>query len=69
MLHTGKAGIHGAYHFGKDGLYRQVRKLKEEVTEAETIKRCVERAMPPQNRERKNQKRKVYHCDPVGCVV
>lgn len=31
----------------KDSLYREVRKLKEEAAEVETVKRCVEQAIPP----------------------
>lgn len=31
----------------KDRLYREVRKLKEEVAEAETVKKCVEQAIQP----------------------
>ena len=31
----------------KDCLYREMRKLKEEVAEAETVKRCIEQAIPP----------------------
>lgn len=30
----------------KDSLYREVRKLKEEVAEAETVKRCIEQTIP-----------------------
>lgn len=40
----------------KDRLYLEVRKLKEEVAEAETIKRCIEQAIEPQ-KQRKEQTR------------
>ena len=40
----------------KDRLYREVRKLKGEVTEMETIKRCIEQANDPQE-QRKEQTR------------
>lgn len=30
----------------KDRLYQEMRKLKEEVAEAETVKRCIEQAIP-----------------------
>ena len=53
----------------KDRLYREMRSLREEVAEAETVKRCVEQAIPRQNRERRSQKHKIYHCDPFEGVV
>ena len=40
----------------KDRLYREVRKLKEEVAEAETVKRCVEQAMPPTEQRKEKSK-------------
>lgn len=40
----------------KDRLYREVRKLKEEVAEAETVKRCVEQAMPPTEQRKEKAK-------------
>ncbi len=40
----------------KDRLYLEVRKQKEEVAEAETIKRCIEQAIEPQE-QRKDQTR------------
>lgn len=30
-----------------DHLYREMRSLKEEVAETETVKRCIEQAIPP----------------------
>ena len=40
----------------KDRLYWEVRKLKEEVAEAETVKRCVEQAMPPTEQRKEKSK-------------
>lgn len=40
----------------KDRLYREVRKLKEEVAEAETVKRCVEQAIPPTEQRKEKSK-------------
>lgn len=40
----------------KDRLYREVRKLKEEVAEAETVKKCVEQAIPPTEQKKEKQK-------------
>ena len=40
----------------KDRLYREMRKLKEEVAEAETVKRCVEQAMPPTEQRKEKAK-------------
>jgi len=31
----------------KDRFYREVRKLREEVSEAEIVKRCIEQVIPP----------------------
>ena len=40
----------------KDRLYRGVRKLKEEVAEAETVKKCVEQAIPPTEQRKAKSK-------------
>ena len=40
----------------KDRLYREVRNLKEEVAEAETVKKCVEQAIPPTEQKKEKQK-------------
>jgi hypothetical protein len=40
----------------KDRLYREVRKLKEEVAEAETVKRCAEQAIPPTEQRKEKSK-------------
>ena len=40
----------------KDRLYREVRKLKEEIAEAETVKCCVEQAMPPTEQRKEKSK-------------
>lgn len=40
----------------KDRLYFEMRKLKEEVSEAETVKHCIEQAIPP-TEQRKEQSR------------
>ena len=40
----------------KDRLYLEVRKLKEEVAEAETVKKCVEQAIPPTEQKKEKQK-------------
>lgn len=53
----------------KDRLYREVRRLKEEVAKAETVKRCVEQIIPPTEQIKEKSKGEIYHCDPVGCVL
>lgn len=40
----------------KDHLYREMRKLKEEVSEAETIKCCAEQAIPPTEQRKEKSK-------------
>ena len=40
----------------KDRLYLEVRKLKEEVAEAETVKRYVEQTMPPTEQRKEKSK-------------
>jgi len=40
----------------KDRLYREMRSLKEEVAEAETVKRCVEQAIPPTEQRKERSK-------------
>ena len=40
----------------KDRLYREVRKLKEEVAEAEAVKRCAEQAIPPTEQRKEKSK-------------
>lgn len=40
----------------KDRLYREMRKLKDEVAEAETVKRCVEQAIPPTEQRKEKSK-------------
>ncbi len=45
----------------KDRLYREMRKLKEETAEAETVKRCIEtvltdRAIPPTEQRKEKSK-------------
>lgn len=40
----------------KDRLYREMRKLKEETAEAETVKRCVEQAIPPTEQRKERSK-------------
>ncbi len=40
----------------KDRLYREMRSLKEEVAEAETVKRCVEQAIPPTEQRKEKSK-------------
>lgn len=40
----------------KDRLYREVRKLKEEVSEAETVKKCVEQAIQPTEQKKEKTK-------------
>ena len=40
----------------KDRLYREMRSLKEEVAEAETIKRCIEQAIPPTEQRKEKSK-------------
>ena len=40
----------------KDRLYLEVRKLKEEVAEAETVKKCVEQAIPPTEQRKEKAK-------------
>lgn len=40
----------------KDRLYLEVRKLKEEVAEAETVKKCVEQAIPPTEQRKEKSK-------------
>ena len=42
----------------KDRLYREMRSLKEEVAEAETVKRCVEQAIP--STEQRKEKSKTH---------
>lgn len=41
----------------KDRLYSEMRKLKEEVAEAESVKKCVEQAIPPTEKEIQKSKR------------
>ncbi len=53
----------------KDRLHRQMRSLKEEVAEAETVKRCVEQTIPPTEQRKEKSKRMMCHCNPVGCVI
>ena len=40
----------------KDRLYREMRKLKEEVAEAETVKRCIEQVIPPTEQRKEKSK-------------
>ena len=40
----------------KDRLYREMRKLKEEVAEAETVKKCVEQAIQPTEQKKEKTK-------------
>jgi len=40
----------------KDRLYREMRSLKEEVAEAETVKRCVEQTIPPTEQRKEKSK-------------
>ena len=40
----------------KDRLYREMRKLKEEVAEAETVKKCVEQARQPTEQKKEKTK-------------
>lgn len=40
----------------KDCLYREMRKLKEEVAEAETVKKCVEQAIQPTEQKKEKTK-------------
>lgn len=40
----------------KDCLYREMRSLKEEVAEAETVKRCIEQAIPPTEQRKEKSK-------------
>ncbi len=40
----------------KDRFYREVRKLREEVSEAETVKRCIEQAKPPIKQRKEKSK-------------
>lgn len=40
----------------KDRLYREMRKLKEETAEAETVKRCVEQVIPPTEQRKEKSK-------------
>ena len=40
----------------KDRLYREMCKLKDEVSEAETVKRCVEQAVPPTEQRKEKSK-------------
>ena len=40
----------------KDRLYREMRSLKEEVAEAETVKRCIEQTIPPTEQRKKKSK-------------
>ena len=40
----------------KDRLYREVRKLREEVSETETIKRCIEQAVKPQDQGKEQER-------------
>ena len=40
----------------KDRLYREMRSLKEEAAEAETVKRCVEQAIPPTEQRKEKSK-------------
>ncbi len=40
----------------KDRLYREMHKLKDEVAEAETVKRCVEQAIPPTEQRKERSK-------------
>ena len=40
----------------KDRLYREVRKLREEVSETETIKRCIEQTIEPQEHRKEQTK-------------
>ena len=42
----------------KDRLYREVRKLREEVSETETIKRCIEQTIKPQEHRKEQTKSK-----------
>lgn len=42
----------------KDRLYREVRKLREKVSETETIKRCIEQAIEPQEQRKEQTKSK-----------
>lgn len=43
----------------RDHLYREIRKLKEETAEAETVKRCIEQVIPPT--EQKKEKSKTHN--------
>ncbi len=40
----------------KDRLYREVHRLKEEVAEAETVKRCIEQVIPPTEQRKEKSK-------------
>ena len=40
----------------KDRLYREMRSLKEEVAEAETVKRCIEQTIPPTEQRKEKSK-------------
>ncbi|NDO51257.1 MobA/MobL family protein [Lachnospiraceae bacterium MD335] len=40
----------------KDRLYREMRKLKEETAEAETVKRCIEQVIPPTEQRKEKSK-------------
>ena len=40
----------------KDRLYREMRSLKEEVAEAEIVKRCIEQAIPPTEQRKEKSK-------------
>lgn len=42
----------------KDSLYREIRKLKEEVQEAETVKKCVEQTVQPTEQRKERSKGK-----------
>lgn len=50
----------------KDRLYREMRSLKEEVAEAENVKRCVEQAIPPT--EQGKEKSKTHDVSSSYCV-
>ena len=39
-----------------DRLYREMRKLKEETAEAETVKRCIEQVIPPTEQRKEKSK-------------
>jgi len=56
-LKAWKAGVAGLTA-QKDHFYREVRKLREEVSEAETIKRCIEQVIPPAEQRKEKSKGK-----------